>query len=139
MALLACIGWHGLSKLLWVTVWLRRENWNWTISPGAAVTLLGVKAKDLFVVGDPTTTVMIFPAAAGAAAAAARSGLRAARFPAGGEAKPTTRSQPGTGSLPGNHTIRRRWRRGEGQGPCSKCSQKRCQADKHFERVKPSV
>ena len=35
------------------------ENWNWTMSPGAALMSFGVKARDLFSVGEPTTTLMI--------------------------------------------------------------------------------
>lgn len=33
------------------------------MSPGLAVISLGVKTNDLFTVGDPTTMIMIFPAA----------------------------------------------------------------------------
>lgn len=35
------IGSHGLSKLDCVTVWLAGINWNCTISPLAAIMLLG--------------------------------------------------------------------------------------------------
>jgi len=36
------------------------------MSPAAAVILFGVNTNDLAIVGDPTTTVMIFPAGADA-------------------------------------------------------------------------
>lgn len=39
------MGWQGWSKVDWVTVWLAGANWNCTMSPTAAVTLLGKYAK----------------------------------------------------------------------------------------------
>jgi hypothetical protein len=44
---------HGFSNVLCVAVWLPLLNWNWTISPTAAVRVLGVKVSW----GPPTTTV----------------------------------------------------------------------------------
>lgn len=38
-----------------VTVWLRAANWNWSTSPGRAVTLFGVKVRAV----PPTRTGMI--------------------------------------------------------------------------------
>jgi len=35
------MGWHGWSKVDWVTVWLAGLNWNWTMSPTAATMLFG--------------------------------------------------------------------------------------------------
>jgi hypothetical protein len=37
------MGLHAASAVLWVTVWLPLLNWNWTMSPTAAVTELGTK------------------------------------------------------------------------------------------------
>lgn len=37
----AAMGWQGASKVDCVTVWLLGANWNWTISPTAALMLLG--------------------------------------------------------------------------------------------------
>lgn len=37
-----------------VTVWLRAANWNWSTSPGLAVTLFGVKVRAV----PPTSTGM---------------------------------------------------------------------------------
>lgn len=50
----AATGWQGEDWVDWVTVWLRAANWNWMTSPGLAVTLLGVKARE----GPPTSTGM---------------------------------------------------------------------------------
>lgn len=48
------MGWHGWSKVDCVTVWLPAANWNCTMSPTAALTLLGeyVRAPD----EEPTVT-----------------------------------------------------------------------------------
>ena len=49
---LACSGWHASSAELCVTVWFPELNWNWIVSPGAALTVLGTKVS----CGPPTTT-----------------------------------------------------------------------------------
>lgn len=48
------IGVQGLAKLDWVTVWLSGLNWNWTMSPGLAVMLLG--RNSVVPLGPPTVT-----------------------------------------------------------------------------------
>lgn len=47
-------GWHGLSKVDWVTVWLPARNWNCTNSPGCAVILFGEKVKLPFCATETT-------------------------------------------------------------------------------------
>lgn len=47
-------GWQGAAASLCVAVWLLAANWNWTTSPGCAVTELGVNSSPL----PPTSTGM---------------------------------------------------------------------------------
>lgn len=60
VALALCIemGWHGLSKVDWVAVWLPATNWNCTMSPTLALMLSG---ENLSVPLMPTVTAIIFP------------------------------------------------------------------------------
>jgi len=61
------MGWHGWSKVDCVTVWLTGANWNCTMSPTAAVMLLGEYASVPFAL--PTlTTWTVTPLAVEAAA-----------------------------------------------------------------------
>lgn len=57
------IGWQGASNVDCVTVWLFGANWNWTISPTAALTSFGANTKDPFADPTLTTCTVVIPVA----------------------------------------------------------------------------
>jgi len=50
------ICWHGAAKVDWVTVWFLAANWNATVSPTDAFTLVGLYVRLPL---PPTTTVKV--------------------------------------------------------------------------------
>jgi len=53
------IGWHGWSKVDWVTVWFAGANWNCTISPTAAVIEFGEYSRVPFAFPTLTTWTVV--------------------------------------------------------------------------------